>query len=335
MTPPHPGLDVFGWMADRTGCGTLRIELPLLELRARGMATAFSERMSDQVQPAVIIGQRVCNPGPSSRWQQLAAQVNRLRLVFELDDDLWRIDPSSPIAHRFFNGPGVQDRLEANLRVADAVTVTTEELADVVRPLNANVHVIPNYLPAWLLQHERPRREGVVTIGWGGSSTHAMDVGEVGAQLRQVMTRNPQTELHLMGSDYAQAMGVRGRERVRFSEWTSSVPEYWRSVDYDVMLAPLKPSIFNRSKSPLRPMEAAFLGIPVIASNFGPYADFVKDGLTGYLVSRDHEWGKRLRELCNDAAMREEMGAAARLQAADWTLEKNVSRWVDVIGAGS
>ena len=34
--------------------------------------------------------------------------------------------------------------------------------------------------------------------------------------------------------------------------------------------------------------------------------------MTGFLVRRSDEWGRRLRELVNDAAMREEMGAAAR-----------------------
>lgn len=329
MAPPHPGLDVFGWMADRTGCGTLRIELPLTALREQGVAAGFSERMPADMQAATIIGQRVCMPGPSSRWQQLAAQDDRPRLVFELDDDLWTIDATSPVAHGFFTQPGVQARLEANIRASDAVTVTTEELAEVVRPFNPNVHVIPNRLPAWLLTHERPRREGVVTIGWGGSSTHQMDVSELGGQLRQVMSRNPQAELHLMGSNYARELGV--RERVRHTAWTNSVPDYWRTIDYDVMLAPLRPHPFNASKSPLRPLEAAILGIPVIASDYGPYARFVKHGETGFLVKRDHEWGRYLRDLVNDEAMRAEMGAAGRRQAADWTIEGNVADWAKVI----
>jgi glycosyltransferase involved in cell wall biosynthesis len=329
VTIAAPLLDVFGVKADSTGCGVLRIELPMTELRAQGMATGYAEGISDYLRTRALVGQRVCNPKISDRWQQLSKMSNRPRLILELDDDLWAIDATSPIAHAFFNQPGVQARLEANIRVSDAVTVTTEELADVVRPFNANVHVIPNRLPAWLLEHELPRREGVVTIGWGGSSTHQMDVSELGGQLRQVMARNPQTELHLMGSNYAQAMGV--TKRVRHTEWTNSVPDYWRSIDYDVMLAPLRPHPFNASKSPLRPLEAAILGIPVIASDYGPYARFVKHGETGYLVKRDHEWGRYLRELVNDEAMREEMGAAGRRQAADWTVEGNVADWAKVI----
>lgn len=327
-TPPQ--LDVFGWQADRSGCGVLRVELPLATLKEKhGYATASAERMAEALNPRTLVGQRVCMPGPSGRWQELAAQVERPRLVFELDDDLWNVDSSSQVAAKFFNDPGVLGRLEANIRIADAVTVTMEELALQVRRFNPNVHVVPNYLPAWLLQHERPRRDGVVTIGWGGSSTHQMDVAEVGGQLRQVMARNPQTELHLMGSNYARDMGI--RERVRFTEWTPSVPAYWRAIDYDVMLAPLRAHVFNASKSALRPLEAAMLGIPVIASDYGPYAQFVQHGVTGYLVRRDHEWGRYLRELVNDEAMRQEMGAAGRRQAAGWTIEGNIDLWRKVL----
>ncbi|MGW6912608.1 glycosyltransferase family 4 protein [Kitasatospora sp. NPDC054939] len=283
------------------------------------------------MQTATLVGQRICKEHPSARWQQLSRRPagDRPRLVFELDDDLWQVDSSSPVAHAFYTQPDVMERLEANILAADVVTVTMEALAEQVRRYNPNVVVIPNYLPEWLLTHERPRREGVVTIGWGGSATHAMDVAEVGGHLRQVMRRNPGTELHLIGSDYSRELGA--RERVRHTQWTRTVPDYWRAIDFDIMLAPLRAHPFNASKSALRPLEAAALGIPVIASDYGPYADFVQHGVTGYLVRRDHEWGRYLTELVNDEAMREEMGAAARRQAADWTIEGNIDKWKTVL----
>ncbi|WP_354643840.1 glycosyltransferase family 4 protein [Kitasatospora camelliae] len=288
--------------------------------------------MSEHLETRTLIGQRVCNEGPSAVWQELSRRPDRPRLVFEVDDDLWNIDGSSPVAHAFFTQPDVLARLEANIRVADAVTVTMEPLAEQVRRFNPNVHVVPNYLPAWLLQHERPRRDdGAVTIGWGGSATHHMDVQEIGAQLRQVMARNPHTELHLIGADYRKEFGA--RERVRHTGWTATPADYWRAIDFDVMLAPLRAHVFNASKSALRCLEAAMLGIPVIASDYGPYAAFVRHGETGFRVRRDHEWGRYLRDLVNDQAMREEMGAAARRQAADWTIEGNVDAWAEVITA--
>jgi len=85
--------------------------------------------------------------------------------------------------------------------------------------------------------------------------------------------------------------------------------------------------VFARAKSAVKALEYAALGIPVIASDVGPYREFVLDGVTGYLVRRDHEWERRLRDLANDDAMRIEMGAKAREHARDWTIQANWRHW--------
>lgn len=346
MTAPPPLLDVYGWLADRTGCGHIRIMTPLTELREHGLRTGWSERLDTTRLPRTLIGQRICNPGPSEMWQSLARRQHRPKLVFELDDNLWDIDYRSASAHEFFNDRDLVKRLNENIAVADAVTVTTEPLADLVRPLNSSVHVIPNYLPAWLLDHRRPGPNGKVVIGWGGSGTHDMDLAEVAPSLRRYLDGAPaHVQLHLMGQEKPPkryrhttrellSWPERYRlplNRIRWSAWTKSVPDYWRAIDYSIMLAPLRAHGFNASKSPLRVTEAAFLGIPVVASDYGPYADFVQHGVTGLLVRSDHEWAKHLRALVEDPEMRAEMGANARRLAADWTIEQHAKEWQEVL----
>ena len=341
-------LDVFGWLADRTGCGTLRIMLPLTELRTHGITAGWSERIDTANLPRTLIGQRICNPGPTKGWHEVAAKRHRPKMVYEIDDNLWDIDYRSQKAHEFFNNDGVVDNLNNNIRIADAVTVTTEPLADLVRPLNPNVHVIPNYLPEWLLTHDRPRQHDRITIGWGGSNTHAMDLAEVGPQLRRYLERAPKSvELHIMGEPKPprRRRGVilprtpwvheylLPEDRIRWTPWNETVAHYWRAIDYDVMLAPLRPHLFNRTKSPLRVLEAAILGIPVIATDYGPYAEFVDHGVTGLLAKTDHDWGRHMRALVEDQAMREEMGANARAKAASWTIEKNYGTWEKALTA--
>lgn len=323
----HAPLDVYGWLADRTGCGHIRIMTPLTELRQHDLRTGWSERLHADRLPRTLIGQRICLPDPTDMWQSLARKSSRPRLVYEIDDDLWNIDHGSERAHAFFSDPQVRANLEQNIRVADVVTVTTEPLAERVRPLNSSVHVIPNYLPAWLLEHQRPRRDGHVVIGWGGSSTHRMDWQQCGAQVRRYLGRAPEhVEFHAIGADYTREFRL-PPERVRVTGWVPSVPDYWRTLDMDIMVAPLRPHVFNASKSALRCLEAAMLGIPVIASDYGPYAAFVQHGVTGLLVRSEHEWSRHLRTLVEDEAMREELGANARRQAVDWTIEGHVDEW--------
>lgn len=326
-------LDVYGIIADRSGCGQIRMMSPLTALRGAGYRTGWSDRIySDQALPAkALIGQRMCQPGITGRWQQLARKSNRPKLIFETDDDLFNIDWKSGDAHQWFSKDEVQANLTANMAAADVVTVSTEPLAEAVAKINPNVHVLPNYLPAWMLDHERPRQEGKVVLGWGGSFTHGADWDECGQQIRRFLDRAPSNvEFHGMGNDYAR-LSKFPAARCRFTPWVKDVPTFWRSIDYDVAVIPLIPSIFNRSKSHIKFLECALLGIPVVASDAGPYSSAIEHGKTGFLVRRPHEWARYLNDLVNDPAMRAEIGSNAKAWARDHTIEGNAWRWAHVI----
>lgn len=330
-------VDVFGWLADRTGCGTIRVMQPLETLQElEGITTQYDERLKTKgFMPKVLIGQRVCKDEPTNLWQTMARYPGqRPKLVYELDDDLWNVDPSNVRAFDWFmNGydyttntyHAVHDNLAMNLAVADRVTVTTEPLAELCRKYNDNVVIVPNYIPEWVLDWERPQSDRV-TVGWMGSATHSMDWDQSGEQVARFLKRNPNVRFHMIGGDYVKSFRL-PREQAEFTPWIHGVESVWRSIDFDIALAPLRPHLFNQSKSNLKALEAAALGIPIIASDCGPYPGFVEHGKTGFLVKRDHEWGKFLRELVNDEDMRHEMGAAAKEKAREWTLEGNLDQW--------
>ncbi|WP_405580238.1 glycosyltransferase family 4 protein [Streptomyces sp. NBC_01190] len=326
-------MSVFGWRADNAGCGYYRISQPLDCLSALGYRTWHHTRMPENYGTyAVVIGQRVTLPKPTERWQNLA-RAGRHRLIYELDDDLLNVDHGSRAAFEFFGRPEIRDNLRRNIEVADAVTVSTEPLAERMRLYNPNVHIVPNHTPAWLLDHTAPQRQdGIVTIGWGGSGTHHMDFAEVGSHLRRVLDRQPNTEFHVIGSDYAAWIRL-PRNRCRFTPWIENVEAFYRAIDYHIAVAPLRPHLFNQANSDVKFREVAALGIPMVASDCGPYARSIQHGVTGFLVKRDHEWGVFLRKLIEDEALRKEMGTAAREWARTQTIESNIAIWEAVLCA--
>lgn len=303
------------------------------------MKTYASEALSVKgPMPKVLVGQRVCKDAPTDLWQAIAQTEPRPKLVFELDDDLWNIDPSNQIAYEWFlNGldvhtgerHSVQDNLRNNISVADRVTCTTEALADILRQWNDDVRVVPNYIPQWLTERERPRRDRL-TVGWVGSATHQMDWETAANPVRKFLGWNPDVDFKIIGAEYGDWLKL-PKEQVVETGWIKSVTECWEAIDFDIGIAPLRPHPFNNSKSNIKALEYSALGIPTIASQVGPYADTIQHGVTGFLVKHDHEWTKYLRDLVNDEAMRTEMGNNARGWAKTQTLEANISSWTDAL----
>jgi len=332
-------LDVFGWAADDTGCGWYRLRMPLDQLAAQyGLATATAIDMlrpnttssvpqgPDAVDSRIVIGQRVCGGPPSWLWQAMARD-NRT-LVYEVDDDLENLDESNP-NHQFFQIPGVRANYRQNIAVAKRVLCSTEPLAERLREHHSDVRVVGNYVPAWLLEHEHPRR-ALATIGWAGSWTHAADMTALGRELAGVLARNQQVGVSMMGTDYSDILGLRRGYRLRFTPW-SDIETYWRSIDFDIGVIPLADTPFNRAKSAIKAVELAALGIPVIASDTGPYPSVVEHGKTGFLAKSPREFGRYLHELIGDRGLRAEMGAAARERARGWTIEANAWRWHEAL----
>lgn len=320
--------EVFGWQGDESGCGYYRIKLPMQGLAGLGHTVTTGLRVPAEVRDSpdtVIVGQRICGPA-SQFWEHLAAQGHKI--VYDIDDDLWNVDATSTASPQITRD--LLDEIQRNIEVSTAVIVSTAPLAERVAAWNPNVHIVPNAVPDWLLDHQPQSSSDRLTIGWGGSNTHNMDIEQVAPQLKRFITRNPGVEFHCIGTDYGTRMRLPGDQR-RFTPWVPESETFLRTIDYHIGIAPLRPHIFNQSKSAIKALECGALGIPVIASEVGPYEDYVRHGETGYLVRRDHEWGQYLRGLTQDPDLRAAMGHAAREQAAHHTITKTAPLWEKAI----
>ena len=115
-----------------------------------------------------------------------------------------------------------------------------------------------------------------------------------------------------------------------FTPWKLDPREYYKKIDFDIGLIPIADVTFARSKSWVKALELAALGIPVIASDCEAYREFVVDGITGFLVTTQQEWREAMLLLVNDGELRGKMGGWARERAAEFTIEGNWHRWQSV-----
>jgi glycosyltransferase involved in cell wall biosynthesis len=310
--------DVIGWgNLNPSGCGFYRIVLPLDELANHGWDTCYSNSSGRPVfsRLDIIIAQRFDQISAVPGWAALRA-TGEGKLVYEIDDDPFSVDEANWLARPEFRKSDVLATLRGCAALAHLVTVTTEPLAEVFRQFNPNVAVIANYIPQELLSISRKRHERL-TVGWAGGASHMRDMAMIAPVWREVMDGTG-VRGHFIGCDYRNMLRPDGFE---FTGWSENPRDYHRLVDFDIALVPIAPHPFARSKSHIKALEFAALGIPVIASDCEAYRDLVVDGVTGFLVTGAQQWRDRMLTLIHDGELRETMGAKARELAAGWTIE--------------
>lgn len=345
---------IFAWEAD-PGTGYWRLRLPLGELAKAGHDVMVAPRMPPLVQHGdadVLVASRTANRGASKLFRQLCDEA-RMLCVYEADDDFFSVTEDNTGAHRFFvqqrvtgtvqvglnrhatveMDADVQADIRANLAAAHLVTVSTPHLAErVAEHTSSPIVVLPNRVPRWMTELTTPWHASVVVAHTGGPS-HRRDVGECAKPLRAWLNRHGDVaEFAAYGLDWTDRVAS-PRGRTRHVRWQGDVPTYLRSLaGVDVGLAPLRDTVFARSKSPLKAMEFGAVGAPVIASDVGPYSGYVRHGETGFLCRTHRDWREALDAL-TDRDLRHRMGLAGQLQACEHLVEDHAHEWLDAYTA--
>lgn len=336
--------DVHFWAADKAGCGFYRCEEPGRVLRMLGYQVVVDTLRTPAWQQHAVVGQRVCDTRPTVGWQQLAADRDKRRvpaqLVYDVDDDLFAVDERSP-AHGFFARPDIRANIVRNAQVADVVTCATSVIADRMRAETGHrdIRVIGNGLPAALSGWTRPAHRGplgdmpAVTLGWTGSALSAPDLAVAAPAIRRILDRNPRWRLHTIGAPVGavEAVGL-AHPQVDVTEWIPGTLEFLARVDFDVWVAPWRDTPFNRAKWPTKIMESRMLGIPLVVTPVGAYADRGNHDAGVFTAREAHEWQHHLWRLGSDRAARAVAGDAARSNAYRWFTERVGLDWMRALG---
>lgn len=321
------------WAADTAGSSYYRSTLPGISLQWLGHQVSGGMRLPhDWRDLDTLVGCRVAKPEPTQMWQHFKHETNT-RLVLDLDDDYFHIDPSNAAAVRVWDRTMLR-RLADNMAVADVVTCVTEPLAAVLRDYAADVRVIPNGLPAQYLG--RPRdytAEGrPLYVGWAGTSSTVAELPEAVRALNRISQyQRPgggvMVRLVGIGPEQAMALGLKGRQ-IGALGWVEQLEHYLHAVsEFDVWVAPYRGTAFNSRKFATKFLEASVLGIPLIASDTPAYRAVIRHGENGFLVRYEHEWGRLLKRLVDDPELRQRVGMTARGEASGSIMQALHHQW--------
>ncbi len=251
----------------------------------------------------------------------LAAHARRsgARLLFDLDDDLLNIPPTHPDA------AGLRPHAKAVRRMldhADIVWVSTPGLVERLAPIRPDAIVVENRLDEriWTASPApTPFQQEPVRILCMGTSTHDRDF----AMIEPVLARLKQEYGDRMVIDI---IGMTGQTALpaglnRISPSTHASQSYpgfvqWlnaRQPAWHVGLAPLQDTPFNRSKSPIKALDYAAMGLFVLASDTPAYRGSLADGPAGRLVPNSQAaWYDALNWLMRNEDFRRTVAAGAR-----------------------
>ena len=254
---------------------------------------------------------------------RLAAHCRRMgaTLAYDLDDDLLRIPRDHADAAVLRPKAKVVQRL---LRDAGAVFVSTAALAASLASLRKDTLVVPNALDEriWATSPERgpPGRRalgGPLRLLCMGTATHGADF----AMIEPALARLRETYGDWVTID---VLGV--STRADLPEWanrptmppgaSATYPGFvnWitQQEGWDVGLAPLADTTFNRCKSAIKTLDYAVLGLAVVASDVAAYRGSLADGPGGMLVpNRPEAWFAALSRLVRDAELRRGLARGA------------------------
>lgn len=270
---------------DQGGCRFYRMSLPQQALK--GELDVFedieihsirdpSTRAIKDAIPAdegvdVVVVQRPTHLGILESIPYL--QARGIAVVVEMDDDLSTIDRDNAAWHSLHPSVSPYENYVNALkaaRLADWVTVSTPRLAEVYGA-HGRVSVVRNYVSdAWLdidVPMGLPRH-----VGWTGNiATHPHDLNVAGSAVADAAAE-ARARGYLIGGP--EGMGPLGftEETCTTADWVP-VEDYPREIaKLDVGIVPLANTRFNESKSWLKGLEYAAMGVPFVATPTPEYA---------------------------------------------------------------
>lgn len=194
------------------------------------------------------------------------------------------------------------------VRLADMVIAGNSYLAEHAQRFNDNVKILPTGLDT--KAYNRPIREkddGEVRLVWIGSKSTLKYLAEIKPALEQIGERFSNVILRIICDEFFDLQNM----QVEKCRW-SLAGQCSDLLSCDIGLAPLPDNRFTRGKCGFKILQYQAAHLPVVASPVGVNAEYVADGLTGYLAANNNQWVESISRLIENDALRKEMSHTAK-----------------------
>jgi glycosyltransferase involved in cell wall biosynthesis len=289
-------------------CAFIRLLLPLDHPAIGGGMEVVLAKPSEALRyrADILVTQRYAVPDIQSADRLTAhCRAQGMRLLYDLDDDLIGIPADHPDADVLRPRAELVARM---VRDADAVWTSTAPLASTLLTVRKAVRVVPNGLDERLWSAIAPAERppfAPLRVLFMGTATHDADLALVLPALERLRSEyGERVRIDVLGVTRGTLPAFVNRVALP-TAGAASYPGFvnWmiQRNSWDVGLAPLVDSGFNRCKSPIKALDYAALGMAVLASDIEVYRGSIADGRGGMLVRENPAaWFEALSRLARD-----------------------------------
>ena len=285
------------------------------------------------VEPDLIVFQR---PLLNSFVQLIRFAQNRgIACVVEIDDDLKATHPNN-VAYPGLN-PKTSPRsnwdyLVEACELADLVTTSTPNLARRYAA-HGRFRVLRNCVPQENLDLEVYHNSNAPRLGWSGTvQTHPEDLDVAGPHISAALNNfGKDKDFYIVGDGQfvREKLLLKDDNKINATGWVVRGDYIHTLADhFDVGVVPLKIDHFNHSKSWLKMLEMASVGIPSVGSPTEDNTVLAK--ITGTpIATKPKDWQKHLKPLLSNPDYYEERSTHVRDAVRLLTYEENAGNWVE------
>jgi O-antigen biosynthesis protein len=288
-----------------TSSAWIRLLLPLRRLEQHGACVLMQREPSAMGDLALalagldclIVQRAACPTLAQAEALVQACRQRSLPLILDLDDALFALPADHPERGRY--APAIP-ALEHLLAAADLRVFSTATLAAQCQQFGPQA-VLANGLDAeaWAgpVRFPRAEAEGPLQLLYMGSRTHDGDLALILPELDALAASDPHAFRFTLVGGVSQplqrpwlhslAVPLDARRYPRFVRWLRRLPRH------DLGLAPLKFNPFNASKSDVKLLDYAALGLPSLCSPGPAYQHLLEAGLA--LPAEPGQWGEQIR----------------------------------------
>jgi len=243
-----------------------------------------------------------------------------------MDDDLldWKALLDVPLPYAFRLWRKATSKRKWILSSCSELWVSTPYLAQkysaskpsLIRPIASGPLLERSWLDSF---HPTSTSADPVRICYHGTWSHRDDMKWLAPVIAEVQLRCPNSIFEAIGGDRV-ARIFRDIPRVSILQ-TMSWPDYLKhtqTVRQDIGLAPLRDTLFNRGRAPIKFFDYARAGAVGIYSAGPAFSEFVSHEVDGYVLHNDPElWVNTIVNLVNSPHLRQQMADAAWLKVLD------------------